>query len=248
MRPVKSVLLFALALVIGHGTVQAIPDRPDLPTEKELRDQEHFRAWFARPDHRSVVAATLREAEKQITPGCGAFVLRDLADFLPYLPASFSDDGSTLQAGLWLEIWKVDLCGEEKRRSILFSVKDGNVRGMAYLPGRTNVDPVLGRDVLSRAAVSAQVYISQETGKPCGTPPVLFDTQLLTLPTDVKLNIDDAPPDIRAYLKENISQMWREDWYFRACGHVAELKIMFLVKKTGGTTFNISKGGVTPGS
>ena len=102
------------------------------------------------------------------------------------------------------------------------------------------------RKALLMGEVQGQGYIGQALGSACSEVPQLVNTRLVGMPRDIKVDIEQAPPDIQAYLRENVSGIWRENWYFRACGQVAELKITFLIKISGGTTFNISKGGVGP--
>ncbi|MFN3233144.1 MAG: hypothetical protein ACE363_13460 [Alphaproteobacteria bacterium] len=244
MRRVKPLILFALAIVMAMSAPVMAQQKP-LPTREDLRNLELFRDYFASAVHRARISRTLTNDERNLTPDCSAVTVGELADFHPYGPVKFTPD-EKLESGLWLEVWNVTVCGEAKRRSVLLVARDGKLNAMPFLPGRTNVDPILGRDLLPRTHVSARLYVGQQTGTPCASTPQLFDTKLVMLPRDARVDIEKAPGDVAAYLQENVSEVWRENWYLRACGHVAELKIMFMIKKDGGTTFNITRGEVTP--
>ncbi len=248
MRRVKPLSLLALGLVIALASdTQALAQQKPLPTREDLRNVELFKKFFASTAHRAQVRNELIAEEKTLSPDCAAVSMGDLADFHPYGPVRFTPD-EKLESGIWLEVWTMNICGETKRRSILFSASDTRIKAMPFLPGRTNVDPVLGRDLLPRAAVSARLYVGEQTGTPCTATPLLFDTKLVSLPRDARLDTEQAPPDVAAYLRDNVSEIWREHWYFRTCDHVAEVKIMFMIKNDGGTTFTITKGDVTRGS
>jgi len=120
-----------------------------------------------------------------------------------------------LEAGVWQMRYNVAVCGENRRRTALFRVANGeNLSLTSLLPGDTLADMNLQSDVRTSMFKSAIKIAPQ-----CATPQIIH-TQVTAKPTDV-----EAP--------------WQEIWTGEFCGKKVAQTIDF-TPNSQGTAFSMA--------
>ncbi|MFZ2620202.1 MAG: hypothetical protein WAX89_04950 [Alphaproteobacteria bacterium] len=164
----------------------------------------------AEPDIAEKVATVLVADEQLYTPSC-----KQLGSITPDHMSVFEDprigqEGKPV-AGHWMVRYKVDVCGTDRLRGVLFRIVDENLEISPLLPGNTQTDPQLQNDV------SKAFKMATSRAYPTCKTPFVADTRLLSIPKN-----GDAP--------------WEELWVADVCGRLFGQAIRF-VPQEGGTAF-----------
>lgn len=121
----------------------------------------------------------------------------------------------------------VEGCGQRRQMNYVHIVlHDGNTRLLAMLPGTTAADPLLQRDALGAARMSAQAAVPEcREVRPVGTD---FDSP-------------DAEPGAARRTRP-----WTETWHFDACGTAVRVPMLF-TPTASGTSFTARRAERAPG-
>lgn len=118
----------------------------------------------------------------------------------------------------WIERFAV-ACRPATLRNFLVFEEGGALRRAEMVPGASNADPLLQRDLLP--GIAAAAARSKPAG--CGSAPVVTDVSIA------------APVDG--------SGAWRESWQVSQCDLVSAIEVRFAPSPRGGTTWSISGDG-----
>jgi hypothetical protein len=153
------------------------------------------------------VKQILAHDERRFNPKCQEFGPVQPAHISVFEAPTFSDQGVPL-TGHWMIRYQLNACGKDVLRAINF-VADGNgVELKALLPGNTQADPQLQKDVGKAFKMAAL-----KSYPDCQTP-FIADTRLLSLPEN-----GDAP--------------WEELWVADVCGTIFGQAIRFVPQEEG---------------
>lgn len=143
-------------------------------------------------------------------------------------PIVFPDNKQHPEKGVWNFRYQLQRCGKSKFYNAMFMASaDGETppTPRAYYPGTTNAGPVLIRDAIQPALMSA---VLKSGLKDCKDTDV-FDMR-------VSREAHDLARD-----GKNLKGVWEEIWTFRLCGQMVETEITFIPDQTGGgTSFSIA--------
>ena len=138
-------------------------------------------------------------------------------------PIDFPDDKQHPVKGMWMIRYQIHRCGQSKFYNALF-IASANGKTppttQAYYPGNSNADPLLIKDAMMSAWISASV---KSGVKECKEIEV-FDMRVTEKAHDV------------AEEGKTFKGVWKETWTFRACGKIVDVEITFIPDATGGGT------------
>lgn len=146
-------------------------------------------------------------------------------------PIELPNTEQTPSAGAWLSRYEFTRCGESKIYNALFSVNPttGEIEHEAYIPGNTMANPLLVRDAMASALISATARSNMQHCKDV----TVFDMQ-----------VTDAPRTVQTNGTRTLGGGWREKWIMNVCGKTVDVPITFTPSRSGGTTFNIESEGL----
>jgi hypothetical protein len=143
-------------------------------------------------------------------------------------PIDFPDDKQHPVKGIWILRYQIQRCDESKFYNALFfaaGTGETSPAPRAYYPGATSASPLLIKDAMLAAQLSA---LAQGGQKDCKEIDV-FDMRV----TEKAHDVVDGGKTLRG--------VWGETWTFRLCGQMVDTAITFIPDATGGgTSFKVA--------
>jgi hypothetical protein len=137
----------------------------------------------------------------------------------------FPDDSEHPVEGAWRHRFEFERCGETKIYNAIFVAKRGQKPAMSpYVPGETRASPILVRDAMMAALVTAIASLPTGTNVKGCKDMSLSDMTVTQEPQNPTDGVGRDP--------------WKERWTFSVCGNSASSVITFVPDGRGGTSFS----------
>ena len=183
-------------------------------------DRVLFQAYLDSPDHQARVLELWRQ-EGEFLCGQGEEPEQLGRVGLWIFGRLRFEDGPDPVDGAWMQRMRGQSCGRESTYNFLFAAaSDGPPKGVILIPGMSDADFVLQRDVMQAVVPAAAVAAGCEAESGDGREFKVMDTAR-----------DSAFQGVRGE--------WQEIWDVRVCETDVRLDVTFSPDGKGGTYFNV---------
>lgn len=206
-------------------TLAAAAYAESVKTTAELSSNKKTAAYiYGRPMQEAMYRLAIEQDKKfGLQQGCKSEYKVQPYGISVLQPIDFPDDKQHPIKGIWKFRYQIQRCGDSKIYNTLFIASDDGKTlptPRAFYPGSTNAGPLLIKDAMQSAVISAVVKSGQKDCKEID----VFDMRVTEKAHDV---VDGGKTQ---------HGVWGETWTLRLCQHLVDVPITFIPDATGGGT------------
>lgn len=194
-----------------------------------------FQPYLNSPEYVQMIVAKVLAVERALKAGC------DNPKPLGHQPINmlqmptFIGSGGAPTSGAWTERIEVDRCGKHVFENVLVTFVNGSPKLTGLLPGTTRATPILQRDALTQAYITASV--KQSAAERAGASLCADKTSTFVSETRFEKQLEPMKFDGSG---KSIAGKWDETWMVQMCGRDIPVVMHFVADGKGGTIFNSS--------
>lgn len=214
MRPVAAACATFLAL-FAATPAQAAPEW-----------QAQLDAYVQSPGYNRLVTEMVARNELALSSSCISSKVKERTEMKIIAAPVFQPDQEAPVTARWKDQVKVDRCGETVYHNFLYDAQHGKQPELVVLmPGTTQANPVLQRDVLTQAGKVA-LDLAQKNCFGFEQPRIAntrFEKEIKPFGKNAEGNVTSGE--------------WLEIWTYRVCGKPEQFEIQFQILPNGKVAF-----------